>query len=129
MKYYTDGKRHLVCVPYSIQNLHAMAKDLGIGRWWFHKNHYDIPKKRIDEIESRCIMVSPKSIVHIIRGEFESEEQQKAFDDNKRHYLACGFAPGNYLAKCLYCDQTFQGDKRATCCFGCATNRLGETHA
>ena len=66
MKYYTDGKRHLVCKPYSIDNLHAMAKKLGIGKHWFHKNHYDIPKKRIDEIEKVCIMVSSKEIVKII---------------------------------------------------------------
>ena len=36
--YVTDGKRHLVCIPYSTENLHAMATDLGIGRHWFHKN-------------------------------------------------------------------------------------------
>lgn len=74
MKYYTDGKRHLVCVPYSIKNLHKMAKDLNIGRWWFHKGkmaHYDIPTKRIDEINEKCIMISSKDIVRIIRGNYE----------------------------------------------------------
>lgn len=30
--YVTDGKRHLVCIPYSVENLHQMAADLGIGR-------------------------------------------------------------------------------------------------
>ena len=30
-----------------------MAKDLGIGRWWFHKNHYDIPLKRVEEIQKK----------------------------------------------------------------------------
>lgn len=68
MKYVTDRKRHLVCVPYSIENLHIMAADLGIGRHWFHKNHYDIPVKRIAEIEAKCDIVSPKDIVKIIRG-------------------------------------------------------------
>lgn len=68
MKYVTDRKRHLVCVPYSIKNLHIMAADLGIGRHWFHKNHYDIPVKRIAEIEAKCDIVSPKDIVKIIRG-------------------------------------------------------------
>lgn len=68
MKYYTDGKRHLVCVPYSISNLHKMARDLNIKGCWFHKDHYDIPKRRIKEIESQCKIVSSKEIVKIING-------------------------------------------------------------
>lgn len=63
-----DDKRHLVCVPYSIENLHAMAEELGINRCWFHKNHYDIPKKRIDEITKKCVRVNPDNIVEIIRS-------------------------------------------------------------
>jgi hypothetical protein len=68
MRYLTDGKRHLICDPYSIENLHKMAADLNIGRHWFHKNHYDIPKKRMDEIQNKCHIVSSKDIVKIIRG-------------------------------------------------------------
>lgn len=66
LKYYCDDARHLVCIPYSIENLHQMAKDLDIKRCWFHKNHYDIPKKRIDEIKNKCNFVSSKEIVIII---------------------------------------------------------------
>lgn len=71
LTYYTDGLRHLVCEPYSIQNLHEMAKRLGINRAWYHpgnKPHYDIPKRRIEEIEGKCIKVSPKQIIMLIRG-------------------------------------------------------------
>lgn len=68
MKYYCDDSRHLVCVPYSIDNLHAMAKDLNIKRCWFHKSHYDIPKKRISEIQSRCETVSSREILDIIKN-------------------------------------------------------------
>lgn len=68
LTYVTDKKRHLVCVPYSIENLHQMASDLNIHKCWFHKNHYDIPKQRIEEIEKRCKIVSPKNIVEIIRS-------------------------------------------------------------
>lgn len=68
MKYVTDGKRHLICVPYSLENLHKMADELNINRCWFHKNHYDIPKKRVDEIEKKCKMVHPSNIVEIIRS-------------------------------------------------------------
>lgn len=71
MIYVTDRKRHLVCLPYSIENLHTMAADLSIGRHWFHKSHYDIPKKRIAEIESLCMIVSSKDIVRIIRGTYD----------------------------------------------------------
>jgi hypothetical protein len=66
MKYYCDKKRHLVCVPYSLDNLHLMAEDLNIKRCWFHKNHYDIPKLRIEEITNKCEVVSSKEIVKII---------------------------------------------------------------
>ena len=31
MEYYCDLHRHLVCLPYSKENLHKMAKDLGIN--------------------------------------------------------------------------------------------------
>ena len=71
MRYLTDGKRHLICDPYSIENLHRMADDLGIGRHWFHKGklpHYDIPKTRIDEITTKCEVVSSKEIVKIMLG-------------------------------------------------------------
>lgn len=48
LKYYMDNQRHLICVPYSVENLHKMAQDLGIKKHWFHskgiRSHYDIPK-------------------------------------------------------------------------------------
>jgi len=68
MKYYCDNMRHLVCVPYSIENLHKMAEALGIKRCWFHKNHYDIPKLRIKEIQDKCTIVSPREILLIIKN-------------------------------------------------------------
>ena len=72
--YLTDRKRHLVCFPYSIENLHQMADALKIGRHWFHKNHYDIPKRRIDEIENQCTIVSSKEIVKLIKGLHNDED-------------------------------------------------------
>ena len=67
MKYVCDTKRHLVCIPYSLDNLDRMADTLGINRCWKHKDHYDIPKKRIAEITAKCEVVSSKEIVRIIR--------------------------------------------------------------
>lgn len=69
MKYYCDNQRHLVCIPYSIENLHKMADVLNINKCWFHKNHYDIPKRRIKEIQNKCIIVSSRDIVKIIKEE------------------------------------------------------------
>lgn len=77
MEYLTDGKRHLICVPYSIDNLHKMAEDLKIGKHWYHagdKPHYDVPKKRQEEIKSKCTLVSSKEIVNIIKHELDSKE-------------------------------------------------------
>ena len=65
LKYYCDNSRHLVCVPYTIDNLHKMAEDLGIKKCWFHKTHYDIPKRRIEEIKSKCTVVTTREIVMI----------------------------------------------------------------
>jgi len=75
LTYYCDKARHLVCKPYSLDNLHKMAIDLDIKRCWFHKDHYDIPLRRIDEISVKCNIVSSKDIVKIIK-----------FDDNKWSY-------------------------------------------
>lgn len=71
IKFFTDGKRHLVCFPYSVENLHLMAEELNIKRCWFHKDHYDVPKKRLTEINERCIIVSSKDIVRIIKGQYD----------------------------------------------------------
>lgn len=68
MEYFCDNYRHLICKPYSISNLHIMANDLNINRCWFHKNHYDIPKKRINEIKAKCIIIDTKEIIEIING-------------------------------------------------------------
>lgn len=69
MKYYCDLKRHLVCVPYSKENLHKMAELLNIKRRWFHISHYDIPKRRISEIMKQCEIVSTRDIIKIIRSD------------------------------------------------------------
>jgi hypothetical protein len=67
MEYLCDNARHLICLPYSLDNLHAMARQLGIKKCWFHKDHYDIPKRRVAEITAQCRVVSSKEIVNVIR--------------------------------------------------------------
>jgi len=69
---YCDGPgRHLVCVPYSTENLHHVAATLGIKRCWFTAGrhpHYDIPKRRIQEIMGKARVVDTETILDIIRG-------------------------------------------------------------
>jgi Protein of unknown function (DUF4031) len=71
MIYYCDNKRHLVCKPYSIENLHQMAKELNLKKCWFHHDHYDIPKKRIKEIQIKCRIISVREIYNIIHEKIE----------------------------------------------------------
>jgi hypothetical protein len=71
VRYLCDEDRHLVCLPYSVENLHLMAEDLGIKRCWFHggdKPHYDIPRRRIKQVMARCEVVSSRTILEIIRS-------------------------------------------------------------
>lgn len=69
--YFCDNARHLVCYPYSTENLHKMAEDLGIKKCWYHATrypHYDIPLGMIDEVKTQCILVRPREIFRIIIG-------------------------------------------------------------
>lgn len=73
MKYFCDTKRHVVCVPFSVDNLHKMADNLNLKPCWFHPGvhpHYDMPKRRIEEITSKCTVVSTRTIYNIIRGNY-----------------------------------------------------------
>lgn len=70
LDFYCDAARHLVCKPFSVENLHLMAEQLGIKRCWFHGSsghpHYDIPKRRIEEITAKCTVVTSQEILKII---------------------------------------------------------------
>lgn len=74
LEFICDAHRHLVCVPYSVPNLHRMARELGIKRCWFHRGgsgrfpHYDIPATRVSEIRARCRVVSGRELLAIIKG-------------------------------------------------------------
>lgn len=72
LTYYCDDARHLVCVPYSVDNLHRMAADLGLKRCWFHRGasyaHYDIPKRRVAEVQAKSLVVTSRDILKIVKG-------------------------------------------------------------
>ena len=76
MEYLIDVQRHLVCLPYSVANLHAMAQDLGIKRCWFHGDHYDVPKRRVEKVAARCLTVRPRDILRVIRGSLSEKGSQ-----------------------------------------------------
>jgi hypothetical protein len=45
--------------------------------------------------------------------------------DIKEELRKRGYAPGEYFNKCGTCGEMFVGDKRAWCCFSCATEQVG----
>lgn len=47
-----------------------MAIQLNINRCWHHKDHYDIPKNRMEEIMNKCIIVRPRDILRIVKGQY-----------------------------------------------------------
>jgi hypothetical protein len=72
LTFFADSMRHLVCTPYSLQNLHRMAEILDIKLCWFHRGsypHYDIPKRRVKEILSKVNVVSGREILRVCQGE------------------------------------------------------------
>lgn len=77
LRYFVDDARHLVCVPYSVENLHEMARRLDVKRCWFHANasypHYDIPKRRVAEITALCTVVSSRDILSIVKGTYSRD--------------------------------------------------------
>jgi len=69
---YADNKRHLITVPYTLEDLHDAAEFLEINRCWYHSTpypHYDIPKRRVDEIlnHDNVTVVSSKELLKIIK--------------------------------------------------------------
>lgn len=78
LKFYCDTRRHLVCLPYSVENLHQMARILSIKKSWYSRQgrllhpHYDIPAYRFYEVQHLCITVRPRDILNIIKtGKYE----------------------------------------------------------
>lgn len=73
LEFFYDSQRHLVCKPYSVDNLHCMAAILRINNCWYHNakhKHYDIPKKMFENFWLYpAKKVSPKEILKICKGD------------------------------------------------------------
>ena len=68
--------RHLICEPYSTENLHKMAIDLNIKKCWYHGGlfpHYDIPKRRVKEITDKCELISIRALHEKIKANHKNK--------------------------------------------------------
>lgn len=96
---YCDKYRHLVCWPYSIENLHRVAQSLGIHRCWFDPNpkhpHYDIPYRSMRRICKSVTVVDSKTILAIIRGEMPHGIQCPSCKSFELCEPECPVAPWN----------------------------------
>lgn len=90
LTFFCDAARHLVCKPFSIVNLHRMALMLDLAPCWFHNHdkhpHYDIPLRRIAEIEARCTVVDSREILQIIKSCCNCGEEHR---NDSRHLPDC----------------------------------------
>lgn len=65
-----DERRHIAVEPFSLEALHEAAATLGVKRCWFHAGrfpHYDMPKKRIEELKPKCKLVSSRELLEVIK--------------------------------------------------------------
>ena len=105
MIYCTDGKRHLICVPYSVENLHEMAQHLGIKKSWYHPSprpHYDVPKRRTEEIRTRCVSISSTELVRIQIG--ISPIGRHARVKSSHHLFGQTSVPENFVGRIVWAD-------------------------
>jgi hypothetical protein len=84
LNYFCDDQRHLVCMPYSLANLHRMAEALDLKRCWFHKDHYDIPKTRVDEIMAKCTVLPTRKIAAIVGRSLRRRYTRRVADEVKK---------------------------------------------
>lgn|SRR5579863_5842397 len=82
-----DQQRHLIVKPYGLPLLHRAAQELGIKRCWFHKTHYDVPKrvmpKLLEHIESWgndgfFRQVKPREILKEIKHDATTEQDSES---------------------------------------------------
>lgn len=66
LKYVCDKWCHLICEPYSTENLHIMARQIGLDKQWFRKTYYEIPDYLRKEINKQCQIITLIEIREII---------------------------------------------------------------
>lgn len=66
--YITDGVGNVICLPYSVENLHKMADDLGIKKTWYRDGHYKVPKEIAEDLEEKCDKVTTTTLFRTVRN-------------------------------------------------------------
>jgi hypothetical protein len=70
LRYLCDENRHLICLPFSLENMKRMAFELELKRKCLSKvpgkRFYRIPLGRLDEIMHQCEVVAAWEILEII---------------------------------------------------------------
>lgn len=64
-----------------------MAEELGIKRCWFHKNHYDIPKRKVNFVTNIAKKVTSREILEIIKNGRLGESGVPASLSRKRSWV------------------------------------------
>lgn len=64
----SDGRRNLICVPYSIENMKKMADELGIKKTWLKKDRFVIPEDYFEVVETKCNIVSTQTLFRTLKG-------------------------------------------------------------
>lgn len=67
-----DSKKRLVCMPYSVSNLHTVAKTLGMKRGLFRSSHYAVPASKLVEIQQKSVIITATQANMIIKGEIKT---------------------------------------------------------
>lgn len=62
-----DSKWRIVCSPYSVENLHKAAAEIGLARGYFHKTHYDVPAEFRGLVTARATLI-PEADFSFIRS-------------------------------------------------------------
>jgi len=66
LEFFMDSRGHVVCLPYSIENLHKMAKVLSLNKFSFKKDRYVLPDYKIELARIVSHTVKPATIETII---------------------------------------------------------------
>lgn len=71
IRYLCDEAGHLICTPYTTENLHVAARHLTLGPLFYKTEpypHYAVPWMRIEDVRAKCDAVEEAAILAIVGG-------------------------------------------------------------
>lgn len=66
LEFFVNASNEVVCLPYNVNNLHAMAKVLGLNKFLFKTDRYIIPEDRINNLACALNFISQRTFNSII---------------------------------------------------------------